>query len=443
MRFVIIGGVAAGMSAASKLRRLDPGAEIVVYERGRHLSYGACGLPYYVGGWIDDPDLMIARTREQFQAMRVETRLRCSAVSVEPEARRVALLDHETGHRFTDSYDALMLAVGAESVVPDVPGAQLPGVYYLKTMDDGLRLREAARDSRVQSAVVVGGGAIGVEMADALLRLGKSVTLLQSGDSLLPTYEPEFSELAAQALEKRGARVLVRRRVSAVEQTGDGLTVCANGERWPCELAVMAVGVRPATGFLRGTGLRTAVNGALLVSREMRTSIPSIYAAGDCAMVYDRVADRDRYWPLGTVANKCGRIAGANMAGGHERFAGMLGTAAIQVGGLEMARTGLSETEAGRLGYDVRSKMVVAADHAAYYPDPVRLYLKLVYEHPSKRLLGACVAGERNAVLRIDALAVAIHAGMRTDELGMVDLAYAPPFAGAWDAIHIAANAAK
>ena len=443
MRAVIIGGVAAGMSAASKLRRLDPNAEIVVYERGSYLSYGACGLPYYVGGWIDDPGLMVARTQEQFSDMRVETHLRHTALRVEPEQRRVELTDQATGRRFYDRYDVLMLAVGAESVVPDLPGARLPEVYYLKTMEDGLRLRDAAQRPDVREAVVIGGGAIGVEMADALLKLGKRVTILQGGDSLLPAFEPEFSELAAQALEKQGATVRVRQRVRAVSDMDGVRVVRTDSAANPCDIAVMAVGVRPATGFLRGTGLRMAPNGALLVNREMRTSVPDVYAAGDCAMVYDRAADRDRYWPLGTVANKCGRIAGANMAGGHERFTGMLSTSAIKVCGLEMARSGLSEAEARKLGYAARSKMVVAADHAAYYPDPVRLYLKLVYEQPSRRLLGACVAGERNAVLRVDALAVAIHARMSLDELGMVDLAYAPPFAGAWDAIHIAANAAK
>lgn len=443
MRAIIIGGVAAGMSAASKLRRLDPGAEIAVYERGSFLSYGACGLPYYVGGFNDDPGKLIARTQAQYDEMGVQTFLRHEVLRVDARAGRVLVRDHDTGREFEDRYDALMIAVGCKSVAPPIPGADLPSVFCLKTMEDGLLLREIVRLSDVRHVAVIGGGYIGVEMAEALIRLGKAVTLIEGGERILNTFEPEFSELAAQELERNGVRVLVGHRVGAIREEGDRRMVEAGGAVVEADLVLMAAGVVPATEFLKDTGIRMARNGALLVDREMRTSLDGVYAAGDCAAVYHRLMEEDYFIPLGTVANKCGRIAGGNMHGLHEKFIGALGTAAIKVCGLEMGRTGMSEQDAKRLKLNYRTKLVTAADHPAYYPDPAMLTIKLVYEARTRRLLGACVAGARGAVLRADIFAVAIHSGMTADELGMVDLAYAPPFAGVWDAVHIAANAAK
>lgn len=443
MKAIVVGGVAAGMSAASKLRRAAPNARITVYEKGNFLSYGACGLPYYIGGFNDDPVKLIARTREQYDQMRIETHLRHEVTQVNAQAKRVRVRDHDTGREFEDSYDVLMIAVGCNSVAPRIPGADLPSVFYLKTMEDGLLLHEIARLEDVRHVAVVGGGYIGVEMCEALLHLGKQVTLIEADACILNTFEPEFSELAAQELERNGVRVRVGCRVRKIAEEGNRRVVHTDTDAIEADLVVMAVGVTPATDFLRDTGIRMARNGAILVDREMRTSLENVYAAGDCAVVYHRLMEEDYFIPLGTVANKCGRIAGGNMAGGHDKFTGALGTAAIKVCGLEMGRTGMSERDAKRLKAQYRTKLVTVYDHPAYYPNPVKLVIKLLYEARTRKLLGACVAGARNAVLRADIFAVAIHNGMTADELGMVDLAYAPPFAGVWDAVHIAANAAK
>lgn len=443
MKAIIIGGVAAGMSAASKLRRVLPDAEINVYERGNFLSYGACGLPYYVGGFNDDPNKLIARTQEQYEQMNIRTFLRHEVLKVDAVGKRVTVKDHDSGRTFEDSYDVLMIAVGCDSVSPKIPGADLPSVFYLKTMEDGLLLREIARLPDVNHVAVIGGGYIGVEMTEAILHLGKTATLIEAGDRLLSTFEPEFSELAAQELERHGVTVKVGCRVEEIVEDGARRVVRTSQGDVTADLVVMSVGIVPATGFLRDTGIRMARNGAILVDRELRTSLDSVYAAGDCAVVYHRQMEEDYFIPLGTVANKCGRIAGGNMAGAHEKFVGALGTAAIKVCDLEMGRTGMSEKDAQRLGVDYKTKLVSATDHPAYYPDPEKLIIKLIYEARTRKLLGACIAGKRNAVLRADIFAVAIHNGMTTDELGMVDLAYAPPFAGVWDAVHIAANAAK
>ncbi len=443
MKAIVIGGVAAGMSAASKLRRVKPDAQIVVYERGGFLSYGACGLPYYVGGFNDDPAKLIARTQAVYKEMRIETHLFHEVTQVNPERKTVTVRNLDTGAVFEDAYDVLMVATGCNSVNPKIPGADSPAVFYLKTMEDGLLLHEILRLRDVARVAVVGGGYIGLEMAEALLHLGKDVTLIEAGPRLLASFEPEFSELAAQELEKNGVRVRVGCRVQEIVDAGSERIVRTSQGDFPCDMILMSVGVVPATDFLRDTGIRMARNGAILVDREMRTSLEHIYAAGDCAVVYHRLMEEDYFIPLGTYANKCGRIAGGNMAGAHEKFVGALGTAAIKVCGLEMGRTGMSEKDAARLGIDYSTKLVTANDHPAYYPAPTKLVIKLIYDTRTHRLLGACAAGEKGAVMRADIFAVAIHAGMTTDELGMVDLAYAPPFSGVWDAVHIAANAAK
>ena len=443
MKAIVIGGVAAGMSAASKLKRVMPAAQITVYERGGFLSYGACGLPYYVGGFNDDPAKLIARTQEQYTQMGIQTHLHHEVTHVDAVSKRVTVQDLDTGRVFEDSYDVLMVSVGCNSVSPKIPGADLSSVFYLKTMEDGLLLKEIGRLADVNHVVVVGGGYIGVEMCEALLNLGKQVTLLEGGTRLLASFEPEFSELAAQALERHGVKVMVGCQVESIEDAGSHRVLHTSRGDISCDMIIMSVGVVPATDFLKDTGIRLARNGAILVDREMRTSLEDVYAAGDCAVVYHKLMEEDYFIPLGTYANKCGRIAGGNMAGAHEKFVGALGTAAIKVCDIEMGRTGMSEQDAKRLGVDYKTKLVTAGDHPAYYPDPAKLTIKLIYEARTRKLLGACVAGARNAVMRTDIFAVAIHNGMTTDELGMVDLAYAPPFAGVWDAVHIAANAAK
>ncbi len=443
MKAIVLGGVAAGMSAASKLRREKPDAEITVYERGNFLSYGACGLPYYVGGFNPDPGLLIARTREEYDRMGIRTFLRHEAYRVDPRGKRVEVKNLDTGETFSDPYDVLMIGVGCDSVMPRVPGADLPSVFYVKTMEDGLLFEKIAHLPDAENVVIVGGGYIGVEMAEAMLHLNKKVTIVEAAERLLAPFEPPFSELAAQELEKNGVALRLNERVTAFSDEGDHRVVRTDRGEYPADIVLVAVGVVPATGFLKDTGIAMARNGALAVDRQQRTSLPDVFAAGDCAVCWHRVAQENYFLPLGTVANKCGRIAGGNMAGGHTEFEGALGTAAIKVCGLEMGRTGLSETDAKRKGFDYAVKTVTASDHPVYYPDPVKLTISLIYEKRTLRLLGANVAGERNAVLRLDVFATAVHAGLSTAELGMVDLAYAPPFATVWDAVHIAANAAK
>ncbi len=445
MRVVIIGGVAAGMSAASKIKRLKPEYEVVVYEKGGFLSYGACGLPYYVGGFNDDYRKMIARTKEQFEETGVEIHLQHEVFDLDPANKQILVQNNETKEIFKDNYDKLMIATGASPAVLPVPGIDAKGVYFVKTMEDGLMLKSIVTEpsfQSVQDVAIIGGGYIGIEMAEAFIKLGKNVTLIEADKQILSSFEPELAKLATEELEKHGVAVKTGERVSSI--TGNPVTgITTNRGSYKTDLVICSVGILPATGFLKKSGISMSRNGAIVVDREMRTSIPDVWSAGDCAVCYNKISKENMFLALGTVANKCGRIAGENITGSHTKFTGALGSAAIKVCDIEMARTGLSENDARQLGIDYKTVTVVAKDHPAYYPDPTPITIKLIYHKRTRVLLGAQTAGAKGAVLRLDVFAVAIHNRMTTDELGMTDLVYAPPFAGVWDAIHIACNAAK
>ncbi|MDN5315047.1 MAG: hypothetical protein PWP10_3797 [Clostridiales bacterium] len=443
MKAIIIGGVAAGMSAASKIKRSDPSAEVTVYERGNFLSYGACGLPYYIGGFNQDYKKLIARSREQFEKTGIETHLDHTVLSVNAKAKTVEIRNNGNGEVFQDRYDKLLIAVGCNSAIPPIKGIENEGVVFLKSMEDGLVLQQLATSKLTEECLIVGGGYIGVEMAEAFTALGKKVTLIESAPRILMPFEPEVAELAKTELIRQGVKVITGEQVQEIKSDGSGRMVETNRSRYKTDLILVATGVMPATSFLESTGIRMDRNGAIIVDREMRSSISDIYAAGDCAVTFNKIMEEDYFLPLGTVANKCGRIAGANIAGNHEKFVGALGSAAIKVFDLELARTGMSEADADRLGIEYKTKIVTTYDHPGYYPDQSEILIKLIYEKGTYILLGASAAGKKNAVLRTNIFALAIHNKMTTKELGMVDLAYAPPFAGVWDAVHIAANAAK
>ncbi len=443
MKVIVIGGVAAGMSAASKISRIDKSAEIVVYEKNGFLSYGACGLPYYVGGFNNDYRRMIARTGEEFDSMGIKTFLKHEVEKVDFAAKTVYVRDLESGRTFPDTYDKLMISTGAASVMPPFEGKDLVGVHTLKTMEDGIFLKELAKLQEIKNVVIVGGGYIGIECADAFVHLGKKVRIIEAADRILTTFDDEMAEQAKNELVAGGVALHTGEKVKRFLGKDYVGGVETDKATYPADLVIVAVGVRPSTGFLKDTGIKLAGNGAIIVNRKLETSVPDVYAAGDCILVYNRETGDDSFYALGTVANKCGRIAGANICGAGREFGGALGSAAIKVMNIEMGRTGLGEAEAAKRGIDYKTVLVKAYDHPAYYPDPTPILIKLIYEKGTKKLLGAQACGKKGAVMRIDVFAVAIHNGMTTEDLGMTDLVYAPPFAGVWDAVHIACNAAK
>lgn len=443
MKLIVIGGVAAGMSAAAKLKRMNRDAKVVVYEKGDYLSYGACGLPYYVSGENNDHTKMIARTKEEFEEAGMDIFTQHEVVKVSPERKQVMVKNLENGDVFIDSYDKLMIATGAIANKPPFPGMNLNRIEILKTMENGLHMKEVVEQNDVQNVVIVGGGYIGIEVVEAMRYAGKNVTLIEHEDRILTNFDEEITEKVTKEMKTNEVTLRLGEAVESFEGDGSVTHVLTNKDRYPADLVVIAVGVKPATKFLEGTGIHLAKNGAIIIDREMRTNVEDIYAAGDCAEVYHKVMQENAYIPLGTTANKCGRIAGANIAGEHQKYIGTLGSAAIKAFNLEVGRTGLSEADAKRLAIDYTTTFIESTDHPAYYPDATPIWIKLISEKGTKRLLGAQAVGNKGVVLRIDVLAVAIHQKMAADELGMVDLCYAPPFAGVWDAIHIASNAVK
>lgn len=443
MKVIIVGGVAAGMSAASKIKRVNKEVEIVVYEKGEDLSYGACGLPYYVAGINEDPNKMIARTKEAFENMGINIKTKSQIVKVIPEKKQVLVKDLENNRLYIDEYDKLMIGTGCSTFVPPIKGRDLNNVYSLKTLQDGLILRKAVTEQDIKKVVVVGGGYIGVEVAETFHETGKDVTLIELAPRILMPFDEEITDIAMERVNKSGINLRLQEMVQEIQGNEFDTAVKTDKGLYEADLIVLAIGVRPATEFLKDSGIALAKNGAIIIDREMRTNIPDIYAAGDCAEVYSKIKEENAFIPLGTTANKCGRIAGGNILGKHDKYVGTLGSAAIKVLDLELARTGLSEKEAKDLGYDYSKVFVKAADHPAYYPNPTPIWIKIIYETRSRRILGAQAIGNKGVVLRIDMFAIAIHNNMTTEELGMTDLCYAPPFAGVWDAVHIACNAAK
>ena len=443
MKVIIIGGVAAGMSAASKIVRTSKDAQVTVYEKTHFFSYASCGLPYYVGGLNDDYRRMIARTEEKFARQGIVTRARHEVTGIDVPHKTVTVVNLETKEQFTDSYDKLLIAAGASPVIPKVPGTELLGVHVLRTMEDGIFLKELAAMPEVKDVTIVGGGYIGMECADAFRTLGKRVRLIESSPRILKSFDEDMAALAMEELLANQVEVHTGERLKAC--MGEGYVNRIETDRgiYHTDLVLLAAGARPNTGFLAGTGIALAKNGAVLVDRYFQTNVPDIYSAGDCATVYNSQTGEQCYQALATIANKAGRIAGLNMAGGREPFFGAVGSAAVKVCRLEFGRTGMTEKQAREAGIDAKSVVVKSYDHPAYYPDPTILATKVVYEAGSRKLLGAQICGQKGAAVRTDIFAVAIQAGMTAKELGMTDLIYAPPFAGVWDAVLLACNAAK
>lgn len=444
MKVLILGGNAAGMSAAGRLKRKDPSVEVTVIEKTQEVSYGACGLPFYVGGINDDLDLMRIRKPEAFLAQGIDLRLCEQAQAVDFSSRQVTIGKH--GGSYTQAYDRLLIATGSSAIVPRIPGSTLEGVYTLKTLKDGAALKEALNKREAARVVIIGGGYIGLELAEACLRLGKKVCILEALNKLLNGFDEEFGQAACDELVRQGAAVHLGAAVTSIEADGHDRTVHTSNGSYQADVVVFAIGVRPNTGFLDASGPERLPNGAIITNCRMETSIPGVYAAGDCAGVMHKLLKRSVYLPLGTNANKQGRFCGDAILGiSTENYGGALGTAMLRCVTLELAKTGLSLAEANQAGIDADAKIINAPSHAGYYlaPAPFSITMKLCYERGTGRLLGAQLMGRGESAWRINVFACAIDQGMTVGQLGALDMGYAPPFSTVWDAVEIAANAVK
>jgi NADPH-dependent 2,4-dienoyl-CoA reductase/sulfur reductase-like enzyme/rhodanese-related sulfurtransferase len=439
MKLLIVGGVAGGASAATRARRLSEDAHIVMFERGPDVSFANCGLPYHIGGEIADRAKLLVVTPERLKARyRLDVRIRSSVEAIDRGGKRVRVRDLETGREYDESYDKLILAPGAAPIRPPIPGANLPGIFTLRNLDDMDRIK-AKVDQGVRRAVVVGAGFIGLELVENLVRRGIVTTLVELQDQLLPPLDKEMTAPILEILAKRGVTVVLGQSAEGFESSPDGLIArLKSGEQLAADLIVMGVGVRPENKLAVEAGLEVGPRGGIRVNENLQTSDRDIYAVGDAIEVQDFVLGGPTQVPLAGPANRQGRLAADNIFGRATRYRGTQGTAIVGIFGLSAAMTGASEKSLRRSGRPFRMVYVHPAHHAGYYPGAEQMTLKLLFDPEDGRVLGAQAVGGAGVDKRIDVLAVAIQARMTVFDLEEMELAYAPQYGSAKDPINMA-----
>ncbi|HUT17592.1 MAG TPA: FAD-dependent oxidoreductase [Anaerolineae bacterium] len=441
-RLVVIGGDAAGMSAASQARRRRPDLEIVAFERSPHTSYSACSIPYYVGGLIDEADRLVARTPRAFrERYDIDVRTLHEAVEVDLDRRRVRVHKVGESRMWWEPFDQLLIATGALPVVPDVPGADAEGIFAVSTLQSGIQIRQAVDERRPQRAVIVGGGYVGLEMAEALRRRGAEVALVDMMPQVMNTLDADMAARVADALREEGVDLYLEEPLLGFD-TAEGRVrgVVTEQRTLPADVAILGMGVRPNAGLAAEAGLDLGERGSIVVNERMQTAGEGVWAAGDCAQSFHLVSRRPTYVALGTVANKQGRVAGTNIGGGYATFPGVVGTAITKFYDLEIARTGLQQREVSELGRPCETATIESHTRLPFMPGAGKIAVKLLVERGSGRLLGGQIVGAQGSAKRIDVIAVALHAGMTAEELIDLDLGYAPPYSPVWDPVAIAAR---
>lgn len=440
MKVVIVGGVAAGATAAARLRRLDEQAEILIFERSGYISYANCGLPYYIGDVITAPEALTLQTPEQFFArFRVQVRVRHEVTALHPERKTVSVTDLATGRTFEESYDKLILAPGARPTQPRLPGVGLERVFTLRTVEDTFRIKEFVQKNKPRSAVLVGGGFIGLELAENLRELGMEVTIVQRPKQLMNPFDADMAALIHAEMRRHGVQLALGSTVEGFAPTNRGVEVLRKDEpSLQADMVVLAIGVTPDTALAKSAGLALGIKDSILVNDRMETSVPDIYAAGDAVQVRHAVTGQDALISLAGPANKQGRIIADNICGMNSRYTGSQGSSVVKVFSMTAAATGVNEKNARNAGFDPEAVILSPMSHAGYYPGGRLMTMKLVYDKPTLRVLGAQIVGYEGVDKRIDVLATAIHAGMTAPQLKELDLAYAPPYSSAKDPVNMA-----
>ena len=445
-RLVVIGGDAAGMSAASQARRRrgPDDLEIVAFERGAYTSYSACGIPYFIGGLVEDVDTLVARWPSEFRDRQsIDVHLAHEVVEIDLERRTVRVRDLEAGSERWEGFDELVYATGSVPIRPDLPGVDAEGVHGVQTLGDGVVLRAVLEKDEPRAAVVVGGGYIGLEMAEAFVRSGMQVSLVEAAAHPMSTMDPDMGATITDALRGLGVDVYEGEEVTGFDTDGGHVSaVVTSGRTLPADLVLLGIGVRPNVALAEAGGIPLGPSGGVAVDRRMMTRVPAVWSAGDCVESFHRVSRRPVVIALGTHANKQGRVAGINIGGGYATFPGVVGTAVSKICEYEVARTGLNEREAADAGFRHLAVTVDSTTRAGYFPGASPITVKLLAEERSGRLLGAQIIGREGAAKRIDVLALALWQEMSVDQLLNVDLSYAPPFAPVWDPVLIAARKA-
>lgn len=440
MKVVIVGGVAGGATAAARIRRLDEQAEIVVFERSGYISYANCGLPYYIGGVIEDPEELTLQTPESFfSRFRVAMRVRHEVTSIHPDKKTVSVTNLETGEAFEESYDKLILSPGAKPTQPRLPGVGLSKLFTLRTVEDTFRIKEYIDRNHPKSAVLAGGGFISLELAENLRELGMEVTIVQRPKQLMNPFDPDMASFIHSEMRRHGVKLALGHTVEGFEEKNGGVDVLLKDEvPLHADMVVLAIGVSPDTHLAQEAGLELGVKGSIVVNDRMETSVPDIYAVGDAVQVRHFVTGQDVLLSLAGPANKQGRIAADNICGGDSRYTGSQGSSVIKVFDMTAASTGVNETNARKAGLDVDTVILSPMSHAGYYPGGKVMTMKVVFEKETYRLLGAQIVGYEGVDKRIDVLATAIRAGLKATELKDLDLAYAPPYSSAKDPVNMA-----
>ncbi len=442
-KILIIGGSDVGISAALRIKELDGAAGVTIVSDNNFPNYSICGIPFYLGGEVKHYTDLAHRKADDIRAKGIELKLETRVTDIYPKAKKVKVSD-KTGAVTELEYDSLVLGTGGKSIKPAIGGLDLPGVFFMRWMDDAINFDEYLKSKAPKSAVIVGGGYIGLEMAEALIRRGLDVTLIEYADRVLNTVDAEFSALVKAGLEAKGVKIATGKTVQAIERTGGGLRVSASpnhGVQADCVL--VAVGATPETDLARGAGIALGLKGAIKVNARMQTSFPEIYAGGDCAESLHNITRQPVYIALGTTAHKHGRIIGDNICGVRSEYPGTLGTQSIKLFDMVIARTGMNEAEARAAGFAARTSDFETWDHKVYYPPAYKTKIRLTADMKSRRMLGCQILGDINAEIskRVDIAAAAIQNNMTLDEFIQLDLSYTPPLSSPWDPLQMAAQA--
>ena len=440
MKVLIVGGVAGGATAAARIRRLDETAEITVFERSGYISYANCGLPYYIGDVITDPEELTLQTPESFfTRFRINMKVHHEVTAIHPNQKTISVKNLETGEEFEKSYDKLILSPGAKPTQPRIPGVGIENVFTLRTVEDTFRIKEYINKHQPKSAVLAGGGFIGLELAENLKELGIDVTIVQRPKQLMNPFDADMASFIHSGMRKHGVKLVLGHTVEGFEEKDGGIDILLKDETpLHADMVVLAIGVTPDTHLAKEAGLELGIKGSIVVNDRMETSVPDIYAAGDAVQVKQYVTGQDALISLAGPANKQGRIIADNICGGDSRYPGSQGSSVIKVFDMTAATTGINETNARKAGLDVGTVILSPMSHAGYYPGGKVMTIKVVFEKETYRLLGAQIVGYEGVDKRIDVLATAIHAGMKATELKDLDLAYAPPYSSAKDPVNMA-----
>ena len=439
MKVVIIGGVAAGATAAARLRRLSEEAEIIIIERSGFISYANCGLPYYIGGVITDKKDLTLQTPQSFwQRFRIEARVRSEALSIDRAGKSVRIKDLESGRIYDESYDYLLLSPGAEAVIPDLPGIRSGRILTLRHTEDSFAIKDMADKHQGGKAIVIGGGFIGLETAENLVHSGLSVTLIQRSDHVMKPFDSDMAAFLHKELRRNGVSLHLNTSLTGFQEDDDGITAITDKGRFKADFAVLAIGVRPDSRLAKEAGLETDSRGSIIVDDSMRTSDPYIYAAGDAVAVMSKATGERGMIALAGPANKEGRIVADNIAGIRSRYRGGTGVSVLKLFSLTAAVAGMNEETAMAKGLDYDTVFTYQGSHASYYPGAQSMMIKLIYEKPSGRILGAEAVGKEGVDKRIDTISMAVALGLTADDLVSLDMAYAPPYSSAKDPMNIA-----